>query len=266
MIKRVNIGVSTHLVYEKNAVQFLEGVSFFSYIACVVRFELVYKNLISTKIAIRRFFPFLNYKSSISCKLLNKGFLKKKGLVHPYIGLLKNFVQVQHNVPFVYNFFLRTFYTQSNGTRGTFLTMQHNFLFKHSLTRLFVFDFFRIILLAKLYKLNQFVSVNILKCALGSVVFRFKFHEVLLRSFFIMSTLDETVDQQTLSFKFFQFLNDFGIVNEPAVFELYFQKIFVNFNVFENVQFLALFLSFFGFSFSNQFSNRFSHKFFIKLI
>lgn len=266
MIKNTGIGFNVRLFNEKTMLQFLEGTSFFSYVSCIIRFELVYKNLISTKIATRRFFPFLNYKSSISCKLLNKGFLKKEGLAYPYVGLLKNFVQVQHNVPFVYNFFLNTFYTQSNGKHSAFLTMQYNFLFKNSLTSLFVFDFFRIVLLSKLYKLNQFVSVSIMKGLLDGAVFRFKFHEVLLRSFFIMSTLDESVDQQASPFKFFQFLNDFSIVNEPAVLDLFFQRIFAKFNVFENIQFLVLFLSFFGFFFSNQFSNRFSHKFFIKLI
>lgn len=266
MIKKSSIEFNARLVNEKSMLQFLEGISFFSYVVCIIRFELAYKNSVSARIATRRFFPLLNYKSSISCKLLNKGFLKKEGLVYPYIGLLKNFVQVQHNVPFVYNFFLRALYTQSNGKHSAFLTMQYNFLFKRSITSLFVFDFFRIVVLSKLYKLNQFVSVNTLKSLVGGVIFRFKFHEVLLRSLFIMSTLDEGVDQQASSFKFFQFLNDFRLVNEPVVLDLFFQKMVAKFNLYENVQFLVLFLSFFGFFFSNQFSNQFSHKFFIKLI
>ncbi len=195
---------------------------------------------------------------------MNKGFLKRSGLPYPYVSLLKKFVQIQHNIPFIHSLFLNTFYTRGDDRKSGVVIMHHNFLFKKLLVNLFNFDFFRTTLLSKLYKLNQFVYSNISELGDG-FLFRFKFHEVLLRSFFIVSMLDEKVDQQALDFNFFQFLGDFNVLNEPLILDLFFQNKIAE-SVFENKRFFIQFLSFFGFFFSNQFSKQFSSKFFIKLI
>lgn len=247
---------------EKSVIQFLEGFSFLSYVTSVINVEIPFKN-INYKVISRDLFPLLQVKAFTSSRSLSKGFLKKNGLTYPYISLLKKFVQIQHNVPFVHSFFLNIFYVQ-NDRRGAVVVMQNNFLFKKLLGNLVVFDFFRTTLLSKLYKLNQFVYSVISELQNG-FLFRFKFHEVLLRSFFITSMLDEKTDQQAFIFKFFQFLGEFNTLNEPLILDLFFQKKMTK-SVFENKLFFIQVLSFFGFFFSNQFSKQFSNKFFIKLI
>lgn len=248
---------------KKGVSQFLEGLTFLSYTLSIVSFELVFKDIVFRSV-VQNLVPLLSIKTSTACRALNKGFLKKNGLSYPYVSLLKKFVQVQYNVPFGRSFFLNTFYTKVSDRKGIVVVMHHNFLFKKALINIFNFDFFRAVLLSKLYKLNQFVYSNISELG-GGFLFRFKFHEVLLRSFFISRMLDEKVDQQAHSFKFFQFLEDFNVLNEPLSLDLFFQHRMVD-SVFENKRLFIQFLSFFGFFFSKQFSKQFSNKFFIKLI